>query len=108
MESSDAIVALSALAQEARLGVFRLLVGAGEPGMGAGEIAAAMDLPANTLSFHLKELSRARLIAPERSGRQIRYSIKPDGIRDLLGFLTQDCCAGNPALCGGPNPSCSC
>jgi len=108
MEPAAAIVALTALAQEARLSAFRLLIRAGEAGMAAGEIASALKLPANTLSFHLKELSRAGLIGSQRRGRHIHYSIKPGGIRNLLTFLTEDCCAGNPALCGGPTPNCSC
>jgi len=108
METAEVIVALTALAQEARLRAFRMLIRAGEPGMAAGEIAAALEMPANTLSFHLKELSRAGLIGSQRRGRHIYYSIKPDGIRSLLTFLTEDCCAGNPALCGGPTPNCSC
>jgi ArsR family transcriptional regulator len=108
MEAAEAIETLTALAQEARLRAFRLLVRAGEAGMAAGEIAAELEMPANTLSFHLKELSGAGLIGSQRRGRQIHYSIKPDGIRNLLTFLTEDCCAGNPALCGGPTPNYPC
>ena len=100
MESTAAIIALTALAQEARLRVFRLLVRVGGGGLAAGEIAAELELPAPTLSFHLKELTRAGLIRGERQGRSIRYSMDPAGIRELLVFLTEDCCAGNPALCG--------
>lgn len=105
MESAAAIIALTALAQEARLRVFRLLVRVGGGGLAAGEIAAELDLPAPTLSFHLKELTRAGLIYSERHGRSIRYFMEPAGIRGLLVFLTEDCCAGNPALCS-VNPTC--
>ena len=99
MEKQDAIAALAALAQETRLDVFRLLVSDGAEGMAAGAIAQALGLPAATLSFHLKELTRAELITFRREGRSIIYSLRPHGIRDLLAYLTQDCCQGRPELC---------
>ena len=100
MEIKQAVIALTALAQESRLRVFRLLVPAGAEGLPAGEIAEQLDLPSATLTFHLKELSHAGLVEFRREGRSIIYSLRCDGIRDLLTFLTKDCCKGQPELCG--------
>ncbi len=99
MEISAAVAALSALAHESRLEAFRLLVKAGPEGIAAGEIAAQLDVPAPTLSFHLAQLVRAGLLSSRRSGRSVRYALRVDGIRDLLGFVTQECCQGRPELC---------
>ena len=99
MESKAAVQALSALAQEARLTVFRLLVAEGPPGLPAGEIASRCAVPPNTLSFHLKELTNAGLLTSRREGRSIIYSVHTSGISDLLAFLTEDCCQGRPDLC---------
>jgi DNA-binding transcriptional ArsR family regulator len=101
MEVKTAVTALMALAQESRLRIFRLLVRVGADGLAAGEIAGKLDVPAATLTFHLKELSHAGLIESKREGRSIRYSIRVDGMRDLLIYLTEDCCNGHPELCGG-------
>ena len=101
MELQQAVLALSALAQESRLAVFRLLVVAGEVGMGAGAIADELGVPKATLSFHLKELAQAGLIGSTRDGRYITYRLRPEGMRSLLGFLSQDCCQGRPELCSG-------
>jgi ArsR family transcriptional regulator len=100
MEVKTAVTALTALAQESRLRIFRLLIQAGETGLAAGEIGEALDIPAATLTFHLKELSHAGLIESEREGRSIRYALRIDGIRDLLNYLLHDCCKGRPELCG--------
>lgn len=100
MEITQAVVALTALAQDSRLRVFRLLVPAGATGRAAGEIAAELDIPAATLTFHLKELLHAGLIQSRRDGRFIRYSLRENGMRDLLEFLSRDCCQGQPELCG--------
>ena len=100
MEVKTAVTALTALAQESRLRIFRLLVQAGETGLAAGEIAEELDIPAATLTFHLKELSHAGLIESEREGRSIRYALRIEGIRDLLNYLLHDCCKGRPELCG--------
>jgi DNA-binding transcriptional ArsR family regulator len=98
MELSEAVRALASLAQASRLEVFRLLVGS--PGaLCAGEIAERLTLPKPTLSFHLKELAHAGLIVARREGRSIFYEVRPDGIRALLGFLTEDCCRGRAELC---------
>ncbi len=106
MEITQAVKALSALAQESRLNAFRLLVCAGEEGMAAGEIAEELNVPPATLSFHLKELANAGLISHVRSGRSIIYSLKVESMSSLMEFLMRDCCQGRPELCQpkfGPN-----
>lgn len=99
MEMNAVVRSLSALAHEHRLGVFRLLVQSGPQGLVAGEIAAALALPPSSLSFHLAALESAGLVAASRAGRFIRYRVRPEAIRELLGYLTEDCCAGRPELC---------
>ncbi len=99
MELSDAIKRLSALAQDGRLEVFRLLVKAGPEGMAAGDIARALQVAANTLSAQLLVLSNAQLVGARRDGRSIIYSIRFDAMRDLLVFLTEDCCGGRAEIC---------
>lgn len=101
MNSHDAIRALAALAQDHRLAIFRLLVKQGPAGLPAGEIGERIGISATSASFHLKELDRAGLIEAARDGRFIRYAFKATAMRDLLTFLTQDCCQGRPELCGG-------
>ena len=91
--------ALSALAQESRLNAFRLLVQAGPEGIAAGEIARELEIPHNTLSSHLSILVNAGLVESRREGRSIIYSIDFDGTRELLSFLMEDCCQGQPDLC---------
>ena len=99
MKILDAVAALSAVAQETRLRVFRLLVRHGDEGLAAGVLAAKLGVPPATLSFHLAQLQGAGLVHAERDGRCIRYRAAPDGIRKLLRFLTEDCCQGRPELC---------
>ncbi|WP_340646295.1 metalloregulator ArsR/SmtB family transcription factor [Phenylobacterium sp.] len=99
MEKTSAVSALSALAHDARLDIFRRLVRAGADGMAAGDIARATDAPASTLSANLAILHRAGLIASRRDGRSIIYTAAYDQMRDLLGFLMEDCCAGHPEIC---------
>lgn len=99
MKSLDAVSALAALAQETRLGVFRLLVQQGASGMSAGEIAADLDVPPATLSFHLKELAYAGLVKARQDGRFIYYSADFDAMNELLTFLTKNCCGGDPLAC---------
>jgi DNA-binding transcriptional ArsR family regulator len=96
MENKDAVAALGALAQESRLAAFRLLVQAGPTGLAASRIAEALGLPSSSLSFHLKELTNANLIVPRQEGRFIIYAAKFDTMNALLGFLTENCCGGNP------------
>lgn len=99
METNVAIDALGALAQGTRLEVFRRLVRAGPEGLPAGGIARALDVPANTLSSHLAILERAGLVASRREGRLVYYAAAFERVRDLIGFLIDDCCAGNPEMC---------
>jgi ArsR family transcriptional regulator len=99
MELSRAVEALSALAQESRLKVFRLLVTHGPDGMAAGEIARALKAPANTMSAHLAILSRAGLVSGRREGRSIIYAVDIEGTRKLLAYLVEDCCGGKPGVC---------
>lgn len=102
MEQSEAIDALQALGHAHRLRVFRILVREGNAGLAAGGIADALGIVPSSLSFHLDRLERAGLISSERRGRQVIYRINETGMRGLLSYLTEDCCHGNPALCGGP------
>jgi ArsR family transcriptional regulator len=99
MESSRALAAFAALGQPTRLDAFRLLIKAGPEGMAAGEIGAALGVRLNTLSANLSVLLNAGLVRNERRGRSIRYFADMDGLRGLLVFLLQDCCAGRPELC---------
>jgi ArsR family transcriptional regulator, arsenate/arsenite/antimonite-responsive transcriptional repressor len=94
MEMSEAVVALSALAQDTRLAVFRALVEAGPAGLRPGEIASELALPNATLSFHLGQLRRAGLISAQRDGRMIVYSADYVRMNDLIDFLTANCCGG--------------
>lgn len=100
MQLPVAVEALSALAHANRLAVFRLLVRAGADGMAAGDIAREIGALPNTLSTHLTILSNAGLIGSRRDGRSVIYSADYDGMRQLLGFLVADCCAGRPEICG--------
>jgi ArsR family transcriptional regulator, arsenate/arsenite/antimonite-responsive transcriptional repressor len=102
MEIIAAVASLTALAQETRLAIFRALVAAGADGLPAGEIARRLALPPATLSFHLKELKQAGLAGCRREGRSLIYSANFDAMNDLLRFLTENCCAGDPAACGVP------
>lgn len=99
MESKLAVAALSALAHEGRLAVFRMLVQAGGDGVPAGEIARRLGVPANTLSANLNVLSHAGLIDSRRMGRSIIYTAAYQRMAALLGFLLEDCCQGSAAIC---------
>lgn len=104
MKTKDAVTALSALAQESRLGVYRLLVQAGPEGMAAGAIADRLGLPPPTLSFHLKELSHAGLAISRQEGRYVIYSANFGNALKLVNFLTENCCGGQSCLpeCAAP------
>jgi ArsR family transcriptional regulator, arsenate/arsenite/antimonite-responsive transcriptional repressor len=95
-----AIAAFAALGQEHRLAVFRMLMQAGPSGLTAGDIAQRLGVPASSLSSHLATLERASLLRSWRVQRNIFYAVDTDGTRDLITFLTQDCCGGRPELCG--------
>jgi DNA-binding transcriptional ArsR family regulator len=102
MEIEHVIDALAALAQRSRLAVFRLLVKAGPNGLAAGAIAEKLELPPATLSFHLSHLARAGLVNPRQEGRFVIYTANFDGMNALVGYLTENCCAGAacaPAAC---------
>jgi ArsR family transcriptional regulator len=96
MDEKAAVTALAALAQDARLRVFRALVGAGPSGMTPGVLSAMLDVPNSTLSFHLKELVHAGLVGVEREGRNLHYRPSIARMNDLLGYLTDHCCMGQP------------
>ena len=104
MEIKQAVKALSALAQDSRLEVFRLLVRAGSGGLAAGRIAEDLGVAPATMSFHLSQLTNAGLIVDRRDGRSIIYSLNVEGMRSLLSFLTEDCCQGRPEFCASEKP----
>lgn len=99
MKSNDALSCLSALAQEHRLNLFRLLVQAGEAGMTVGELAEATGLPGATLTNHLHILRRAGMVGDERQGRVIQCRANYAKMNALLGFLTENCCVGDAKGC---------
>ena len=96
MEDKDVIKALAALAQPSRLHIFRSLVVQGSDGLTPALLAEKLGMPANTLSFHLKELMHADLITQERSGRHLIYRAQYDRMNAVLAYLTQNCCQGQP------------
>ena len=97
MEKIDVVAALAALAQDNRLDVFRLLVQAGQSGMSAGQVAEALGLAPNTLTFHFDRLRHAGLVTVRREGRSMIYAARYDTMNALVGFLTENCCRGVPA-----------
>jgi DNA-binding transcriptional ArsR family regulator len=99
MKKLQALGALAALAQENRLDTFRLLVQAGRDGMPAGEVAAALGLPPNTLTFHFDRLREAGLVTVRREGRSMIYAAQYDAMNGLLAYLTENCCRGAPGKC---------
>lgn len=101
MNQKAAVSALAALAQEARLRVFRALVGAGPEGMTPGALSVMLDIPASTLSFHLKELVHADLVSAQRDGRNLHYRPALGQMNELLAYLTAHCCMGQPCSPGG-------
>jgi ArsR family transcriptional regulator, arsenate/arsenite/antimonite-responsive transcriptional repressor len=105
METRTAVTQLSAIAQEARLEIFRLLVQAGAEGLPAGAIGEQLKIPASTLSFHLKELSHAGLISSKQVSRFIYYSANYESMSALLAYLTENCCAGQAVCC--PDLNCN-
>jgi ArsR family transcriptional regulator len=94
MRNEDAVKGLAALAQDTRLAVYRLLVQRGPEGMSAGAIAERLDIPAATLSFHLKELANAGMTVPRQEGRFVYYSANYARMNALLDYLTENCCQG--------------
>jgi DNA-binding transcriptional ArsR family regulator len=101
----QAVPAFVALGHQVRLDVFRLLVRAAPDGMPSGEIAAALSVPPTAMSFHLATLERAGLLSSRRDGRHVLYAVDIGRVRDLVTFLTADCCGGNPDICAGLLPA---
>jgi ArsR family transcriptional regulator, arsenate/arsenite/antimonite-responsive transcriptional repressor len=99
MEKSNAVAALGALAQDHRLEAYRLLVEAGPDGMPAGDVAAAVGLAPNTLTFHLDRLRQAGLVTVRRDGRSMIYAARYDTMNALIGYLTENCCRGSSDAC---------
>lgn len=99
MDKFRSLAALAALGQETRLDVFRLLVRAGTTGVPAGEIAERLGAVQNTISAHLKILTAAGLVRSQRESRVIRYFADMTGFRDLMAYLMEDCCQGEPEIC---------
>lgn len=94
MEEKDAVASLAALAQAMRLRIFRALVGAGPRGVTPSVLVASLDVPASTLSFHLKELMHAQLVSQERQGRHLIYRASFERMNELMLYLTAHCCGG--------------
>ena len=99
MDESQALLAFAALSQDTRLRIVRRLVRAGPKGMAAGDIAAAMEVSPSNISFHLKELERAGIIAARRESRSIIYAADYKTLRGVIEFLMRDCCASRPEIC---------
>lgn len=98
MNVETAVIALAALSHATRLSVFRLLVEAGPDGLAAGDISERMELAPSSLSFHLKALSHARLIVSRQQSRFVIYAANFDAMGELITFLTDNCCGGEPCL----------
>ena len=92
MDIQAAVVLLDALSQETRMKAFRLLVQAGPEGLPAGALSDRLGIPHNTMSFHLNHLSNAEIVSSRKEGRSIIYSANYEVIRDLIGFMVEDCC----------------
>jgi DNA-binding transcriptional ArsR family regulator len=106
MEENDVLRALAALAQASRLRIFRSLVVAGPQGLTPGALVEALDVPATSLSFHLKELMHADLVSQQRQGRNLIYRANFDRMNGLLGYLSENCCEGE--TCAAVAPACGC
>ncbi len=108
----QAVPAFIALGHQVRLDAFRLLIRTGPDGLPSGEIAAELAVAPTAMSFHLATLERAGLVTARREGRNIRYAVRIDRVRDLITFLTADCCGGHPEVCAGlvppPTSDCGC
>lgn len=107
MNEATVIQALAALAQELRLRVFRALVVAGQEGLTPGAICEQLGVAPNTLSFHLKELTRANLVSQERQGRNLVYRASYETMNSVLAYMTENCCQGSACLTDQAT-SCNC
>jgi len=92
MNTQDALIAFDALSQETRLKAFRLLVKYGEKGAAAGVLSSELEIPHNTLSFHLSHMSEAGLVLSRKEGRSVIYTADFSRVQDLIRFLVEDCC----------------
>lgn len=108
MEEESIVKSLAALAQSSRLRVFRALVVAGQEGLTPGALGEVLDLPATSLSFHLKELTNAGLTSQERQGRRLIYRASFDHMNALLGYLTENCCQGVACAVDATSAPCEC
>lgn len=99
MKSASAVARLSALAQQSRLTLFRLLVQAGKEGVSAGVMGEKLDIPPATLSFHLKTLAHAKLVTARTEGRYVIYAANYAAMDELVAYLTENCCAGDATQC---------
>jgi DNA-binding transcriptional ArsR family regulator len=108
MEEDQVVKALGALAHPLRLKVFRALVVTGPAGLTPGVMQEALGVPATTLSFHLKELSIAGLVTVERSSRTLLYRAAYAQMNELLGYLTDNCCAGTACAVEATSAACGC
>lgn len=108
MEEKTAVASLGALAQGMRLRVFRALVGAGPQGMTPGALSATLDIPASTLSFHLKELMHSGLVTQQREGRHLIYRPSIEQMNALLAYLTAHCCQGADCAVAAPSGCATC
>lgn len=108
MEEHEVVKSLGALAQPMRLKAFRALVVAGPAGLTPGVLQAQLDVPAATLSFHLKELTHAGLVTAERASRHIVYRAAFERMNALLGYLTENCCAGVSCAVDTTQAACGC
>ncbi|MFA6154486.1 ArsR/SmtB family transcription factor [Mesorhizobium sp.] len=107
MDERQALSAFGALSQETRLRLLRLLVIAGPEGIAAGALAERVDVSASNVSFHLKELERAGLVAARRDSRSIVYTAEYQALTGLIRFLMEDCCSGRPEICSPAlDPAC--
>jgi len=100
VKKSSATQVFESLSSGIRLDVYRLLVKRGSAGMVAGQIASELDLPPTNMSFHLKAMTQAGLLQVQQEGRFQRYRANFDLMRDLIAYLTEQCCAGHPEECG--------
>ena len=98
MNRADALTALQALANDARLDLVRLLMPAGTAGLAAGDIGRALGLSASRLSFHLSALEQAQLIRARKEGRNVYYAVDPGGMGQTIAFLLNDCCMDHPEV----------
>lgn len=99
MDNQAAVNLLDSLASGARLSIYRLLVKHAPEGLVAGDIAEALDLAPSNLSFHLKTLTQAGLVAPTHEGRFMRYRANIPLMLELIAHLTEECCANQPGAC---------